>query len=98
VTPISPCLSRPTRTRKRSSRRRSAGYEVGAIVEQEAVGRLATVRLTWRAERHAPVIDLLFASSGIEAEVVETAEIVEILPGLPIPVARIDFEQLVLSS
>jgi hypothetical protein len=34
------------------------------------------------------VVDLLFASSGIEAEIVAAAEPLEILPGLVVPVAR----------
>jgi hypothetical protein len=37
-------------------------YQVAAMVEQEAVGRLATVRLSRASERKAPVIGLLFAS------------------------------------
>src|SRR4029078_4653122 len=45
------------------------GYAVGALVEQDAVGRLATVRLTDHAPDQGPVIDLLFASSGIEPEI-----------------------------
>lgn len=36
--------------------------------------RLATVRLTRSTTPHAPVVDLLFASSGIEREVVAEAE------------------------
>lgn len=34
------------------------------------------------------VMDLLFASSGIEKEVVDDAERIEVLPGLTVPVAR----------
>ena len=52
---------------------RARGFGIGAIVEQEAVGRLATVRLTFSREPRVPVVDLLFASSGIEAEVVADA-------------------------
>jgi predicted nucleotidyltransferase len=33
------------------------------------------------------VVDLLFASSGIEPEIVEAAETIEISPGLKLPVA-----------
>ena len=51
-------------------RLRAGGYEVTALVEQEAVGRLATVRLAVPGDAEGPVIDLLFASSGIEREVV----------------------------
>ena len=66
---------------------RVLGYGIGAIVEQEAVGRLATVRLTRSPAPEAPVVDLLFASSGIEAEVVAEAEPIEVLPHLTLPVA-----------
>lgn len=67
---------------------RARGYGIEAVVEQEAVGRLATVRLTRSGTPGAPVIDLLFASSGIEAEVVAEAEPIELLPNLLIRVAR----------
>lgn len=68
---------------------RSRGYGIHALVEQEAVGRLATVRLSSSPEPQAPVVDLLFASSGIEAEVAAQAEALELLPGLIMPVARV---------
>ncbi len=64
---------------------RSNGYAVLATVEQEAVGRLATVRL----EGSRSIIDLLFASSGIEPEIVAAATPIEIVSGLTIPVATI---------
>lgn len=67
---------------------RASNYGIAAIVEQEAVGRLATVRLTRSDERQAPVIDLLFASSGVEREVVAEAESLELLPDLTLGVAR----------
>lgn len=62
-------------------------YDIEAIVEQDAVGRLATVRLTRLHQRQGPVIDLLFASSGIEREVVAEAEAIELLRNLTIGVA-----------
>jgi hypothetical protein len=65
-----------------------SGYGIDAVVEQDAVGRLATVRLTRSTQPEAPVIDLLFASSGIEQEVVGEAEAIELLPRLTIDVAR----------
>jgi hypothetical protein len=52
------------------------------------VGRLATVRLSRASERKAPVIDLLFASSGIEPEIVAEAEPLDLAPGLTLGVAR----------
>jgi len=68
---------------------RGVGYEVQALVEQETAHRLATVRLSCRGGEHAPVVDLLFASSGIEAEIVADAERIEVLLGLMMPVARV---------
>lgn len=64
------------------------GYTVVATVEQESVERLATVRLQPRASQTGVLLDLLFASSGIENEIVEAAELLEVLPELHIPVAR----------
>lgn len=64
------------------------GYRVHALVEQEAAGRLATARLVPRGEDEAGfVLDILFASSGIEPEIAGSAEPLEILPGLRVPVA-----------
>lgn len=69
-------------------RLQAGGYGVDALVEQEAVGRLATVRLTRSSTGQTPVIDLLFASSGIEPEVVAEADPIELLPNLTMAVAR----------
>jgi len=58
-------------------------------VEQEATRRLATIRLIPPGERErGVVVDLLFASSGIEPEIVAGAQIVEVMAGLSVPVAR----------
>jgi predicted nucleotidyltransferase len=66
------------------------GYRVHALVEQEAAGRLATARLVPRGEDEAGIVlDVLFASSGIEPEIAESAEPLEILPGLRVPVASV---------
>jgi hypothetical protein len=65
------------------------GYSVLATVEQQATGRLATVRLLPPGEDpEGIVLDLLFASSGIESEVAAASEILEIVPGLRLPVAQ----------
>lgn len=65
------------------------GYGILASLEQEQVGRLATVRLEAPAEGPAGVVvDLLFASSGAEGEVVRGADVLEVLPGLRVPIAR----------
>ena len=67
------------------------GYAVLASVEQEAVHRLATVRLQPPEGGNAGVVlDLLFASSGIETEIVDAAEVLEVLPKLLLPVALIE--------
>jgi hypothetical protein len=64
------------------------GWRVSAVVEQEAVNRLATVRLDVPHDVDtAAVVDLLFASSGIEPELARDAELLEVLPGVTLPVA-----------
>ncbi|MCY7417652.1 MAG: nucleotidyl transferase AbiEii/AbiGii toxin family protein, partial [Chloroflexi bacterium] len=68
---------------------RSDGYEVGALVEQESTGRIATVRLDAPDAGGGVIVDLLFASSGIEAEITATAEVIELFEGLDAPVATI---------
>jgi predicted nucleotidyltransferase len=69
---------------------RQLGYADGNLVlEQEATGRLATVRLISPAEAGDVVVDLLFASSGIEAEVAARATRIEILPDVTAPVAAV---------
>lgn len=67
------------------------GWEVAAAVEQDAVGRLATIRLRPPFDRRSRgvVVDVLFASSGIELEVAQEAERIEVLPGLVVSVARL---------
>ena len=65
------------------------GYAVVAVVEQTAVSRLATVRLVPPGEsEQGVVVDLLFASSGIEVEIVAAADTIEVMPSLMVPVAK----------
>lgn len=65
-------------------------YRAQAIVEHEVTRRLATVRLVPPDEDETGVVaDLLFASSGIECEIVDAADTVEVLPGLRVPIATI---------
>lgn len=67
----------------------ASGYRIEAMIEQDVVGRLATARLVPCTEgRGAVVVDLLFASSGIEPEIVEQATFVEIWSGIHGHVAR----------
>ncbi|MBV9947004.1 MAG: nucleotidyl transferase AbiEii/AbiGii toxin family protein [Myxococcales bacterium] len=52
--------------------------------------RLATARLVASGgSARGVVTDLLFASSGIEPEIARGAEVIEVLPGLHVPVARL---------
>ena len=62
----------------------------GALIEKKDTGRLATVRLLFPTPSEPEIgVDLLFASSGVEPEIVAGAEAVGIAPGLFVPVARI---------
>ena len=66
------------------------GFRVVAAIEQDNVHRLATARLVAPGGTvRGVVVDLLFASSGIEAEVARGADSIEVLSGLRIPVARV---------
>jgi Nucleotidyl transferase AbiEii toxin, Type IV TA system len=63
-------------------------YRAQAIVEQEATRRLATARLLPAGEDETGVVvDVLFASSGIEAEIASEADTVEVPRG-PLRVVR----------
>jgi hypothetical protein len=64
------------------------GYVVFSSLEHDS-GRLATVRMVRSFDGVEVVVDLLFASSGIEPEVAQAAQTLEIIPGLLVPVARI---------
>jgi predicted nucleotidyltransferase len=71
-------------------RLQALGYEVLVVLEQELTSRLATVRLRPPSEGEGGVIvDLLFASSGIEPEITRAAMELDIISGLRVPVARI---------
>lgn len=65
-----------------------SGYRLKATLEQTSTGRLATVRMQ-PAGAGPALVDLLFASTGIEAEVVAAAELLEIYPGQTVPVATV---------
>jgi hypothetical protein len=66
------------------------GYRVHSLVEHEAAGWLATARLVPKGGDEAGIVlDVLFASSGIEPEIAESAERLEILPELRVPVASV---------
>ena len=62
------------------------GFRIDALVEQEEQKRLAMTRLITSDDTS---IDLLIASSGIEAEVVAAAEQLEVVKQIILPVARV---------
>lgn len=62
------------------------GYRLAMAIEQTAVGRLATARMSTRS---GLFLDLLFASSGIEQETVAHAEVLTVLPRLRARVATV---------
>ena len=67
----------------------SRGYRLKTPpLEHLDVGRMATVRFLAPGEdARGVVVDLLFASSGIESEVVAAADLLEVFPGVAAPVA-----------
>jgi hypothetical protein len=66
------------------------GYALASLVEQDYVHRLATARLVRpQAGTSSAFIDLLFANSGIEDEIVRRADRLEVLPDVFMPVASI---------
>lgn len=64
----------------------SRGYGIATVIENEAHDRMSTVRMA--APEGEWLVDLLFASSGIEPEIVAAAEPVEAFAGFALPVAR----------
>lgn len=64
----------------------SDGFMASTVIEQDAVGRMAMVRLS---DKQGISIDILLASSGIENEIVRDAEALEVVRGVVIPVARV---------
>jgi fructose-1,6-bisphosphatase/sedoheptulose 1,7-bisphosphatase-like protein len=59
------------------------GYRPFMLLEHDVAKRIATVRL----QSDSGVLDLLFASSGIEPEVIAAADVIELLAGISAPVA-----------
>jgi hypothetical protein len=69
---------------------RQAGYEAISVLEHEPSGRLSAARLRRGAvSAGAVMLDVLFASSGIEAEVVAAASPLEGALGERVRIARI---------
>lgn len=64
------------------------GYVLTTLLEHKKSKRLATARLLFPPPSQRMIVDLLFASCGIEAEIVSEGERMEVLPGLKMKVAR----------
>src|SRR5512145_1002544 len=64
------------------------GYVLQTLLEHEPSGRIATARLI-RATEPGVFVDLLFASSGIEPEIVHDAALLEVVDGIQLSVAAI---------
>lgn len=64
----------------------SLGFHPATLLENKRQKRISTVRLL-SAEFPGVYLDLLFTTSGIEPEVVASAEPVEILPGVIVQLA-----------
>jgi hypothetical protein len=62
------------------------GYSLLAIVEQDSTERLATRLISPQTKI---VVDLLFASSGIEPDIVKEAEELDFSEALALPVAQV---------
>lgn len=72
-------------------RLRHRGYrdKEEGVLEDKLTGRLWTMRLVAPGdEAEGTIVDLLFASSGIEREIVDAAERVELVKDLMVPVVR----------
>ncbi len=66
----------------------SRGYRLDAVREHLALRRLVSVGLVAAVpETRGIVVDLMFASSGIEEEVVAASDLLEVFPGVALPVA-----------
>jgi len=66
---------------------RQLGYEIVSALERTTHQRLSTMRL--RRDGRGPIVDLLFAASGIEVEIVQAAEPIEIAGGVVANVAQV---------
>lgn len=65
----------------------AAGYRIDSLFEQDETKRLAGVRI--HDSETGVGLDLLFAMSGIEAEIAASAQPLEVLPGTALPVATV---------
>ena len=67
----------------------AGGYRIRLSLEHQALGRLAAVRLIPPGESDdGIVVDLLFASSGIESDICRAADRLDLAGGVTVPVAQ----------
>ena len=66
----------------------SRGYQLDSQLEQTATSRLSTVRFLMPDSQLPILADLLFGSSGIEPEIVASADMLEIFLQIFAPVAK----------
>jgi hypothetical protein len=66
---------------------RTRGYGVAQILEHVGTGRISTLRLTSKTIPRT-FVDLLIATTGVEAEIIEGAEPLEVGAGVTCAVAR----------
>lgn len=67
---------------------RQAGFRIAMFLERDEDGRLATVRLTSDGDVEV-FVDLLFATSGIENEIIADATPLEVFPGFVVKIASV---------
>lgn len=64
------------------------GWNIELVLEQSYVNRLSTIRFV-PPNSNGVVVDILFASSGIEDEICQKADDIEIFKDVSIPVAQV---------
>lgn len=64
------------------------GYRILTVLEETGTARMATVRLLPPgSDARGAIVDLLFASSGIEPELVTASTVISVIPDVDLPVA-----------
>lgn len=68
---------------------RNRGYVLDVVLEHKDRDRFLAARLWMPARLHSVRADVMFASTGIEPEIVAAAELLEVFPGVQIPLATV---------
>jgi hypothetical protein len=64
------------------------GYRILTVLEETGTARMATARLLPPGtDARGAIVDLLFASSGIEPELVTASTVISVIPDVDLPVA-----------